>query len=277
MTDVAVTASKRGGQEPPAPVPVGGEAATGERRVAAVSLLASALLSVTGGIGLSVAFGWPAVLGEPAAVALPAFAEAEAAVRGWFVVMLFSSVVLVPGVLALHRLLAAGDGADGGGATGGGGSLLWATTAFGVVGAVVQTLGWVRWPLVVPALAERYLDPATPPETRAATQVAYDLLNQYAGGALGEHLGWLFQGLWAVGLSLLLLRARSLAPAWLRRSLPVLAIAWVATLIPGGWLHSGALEQTGTSLYSVWYVWTAVLGACLALSARRRREDGKGL
>lgn len=230
-----------------------------DRQVAGLSLLVSAVLSVAGGIGLAVAFGWPAVLGEPATVALPAFAASEVAVRAWFVVLLWSSVLLVPGVLALHRLVAGHLG---------GSALLGSASAFGLAGAVLQTLGWVRWPLVVPALADAYLDPAASPTARDATAATYDLLNRYAGAALGEHLGWLFQGLWAVGLSLFLIRLPSVAPAWLRRSLPVVAIAWGLTLVPAGWLGSDALAQAGTGLYSVWYLWLAVLGGYL-LAGRR--------
>ena len=45
----------------------------------------------------------------------------------------------------------------------------------------------------------------------ASGKVSYAVLNSYAGGALGEYLGWLFQALWAIGITLLLLRSRVLA------------------------------------------------------------------
>ena len=54
-----------------------------------------------------------------------------------------ASPVLIPGVIALHRLLARSRGTD---------AALLTVTAFGVIAPVVQSLGWVRWPLVVPAL-----------------------------------------------------------------------------------------------------------------------------
>ena len=75
--------------------------------------------------------------------------------------------------------------------------------AFGVVGAFARMLGWVRWPTTVPRLADAWSDPGATATSREATAAAYDVLNGYAGAALGEHLGWLLQGIWAVGVAVL--------------------------------------------------------------------------
>ncbi|NKY41215.1 DUF4386 family protein, partial [Cellulomonas septica] len=203
-----------------------------DRRTAALSLVASGAVAAVASVGLSLTFGWPDVLDAPATEALPAFAEVAGTVQALFVLQMAGSLVLVPGVIALHRLLARSRGTD---------AALLTVTAFGVLAPVVQCLGWVRWPVVVPGLAERYLDPATSPATRKATAAGYDLLNAYAGGALGEHLGWLLQGVWAVGLAVLAWRAADVAPTWLRGSLAVLAIAWTVTLVPAGWFADDAL------------------------------------
>ncbi len=74
-------------------------------------------------------------------------------------------------------------------------------------------LGWVRWPITVPTLTQAWTDPAASDSSREATAAAYDVLNGYAGAALGEHLGWLLQGIWAVGIAVLLLRTRRV-PRW---------------------------------------------------------------
>ena len=128
---------------------------------------------------------------------------------------------------------------------------------------VVQSLGWIRWPLVVPGLAERYLDPTASAATVDATAATYELINAYAGGALGENLGWLLQGVWAVGLAILAWRAADVAPTWLRRTLAVVAVAWTVTLVPAGWLASDALTALGSTVYSLWYLALLVLGATL--------------
>ncbi|WP_028049278.1 DUF4386 family protein [Cellulomonas sp. URHD0024] len=236
---------------------------TTDRRTAALSLIVSGALAALASVGLSVTFGWPDILDAPATEALPAFAKVAGTVQTLFVLEMAASLILVPGVIALHRLLARSRGTD---------TALLTVTAFGVVAPVVQSLGWVRWPLVVPALAERYLDPATSAGTQEATAASYDLLNAYAGSALGEHLGWLLQGVWAVGIAILAWRAADVAPAWLRRSLAVVAAAWTVTLIPAGWFDSDALSALGSSIYSVWYLGLLVLGVALLRSSSRDNE-----
>jgi hypothetical protein len=235
-----------------------------DRRTAAFSLIASGLLAAVASVGLSVRFGWPDILDASAAEALPAFAEVAGTVQVLFLLQMAGSLVLIPGVIALHRLLARSRGTD---------AALLSVTAFGVLAPVIQSLGWVRWPLVVPALAERYLDPSTSAGAKEATAAAYDLLNAYAGGALGEHLGWLLQGVWAVGLAVLAWRAADVAPTWLRRGLAVVAVAWTVTLVPAGWLASDALAAIGSTIYSVWYLGLLVLGIVLLRGSSRTASE----
>ena len=75
-----------------------------DRRTAAVSLIASGAVAAVASVGLSLTFGWPDVLDAPATEALPAFAEVAATVRALFVLQMAGSLLLVPGVIALHRL-----------------------------------------------------------------------------------------------------------------------------------------------------------------------------
>src|SRR5690606_3119190 len=103
-------------------------------------------------------------------------------------------------------------------------------TALGVLGGFSQMLGWVRWPVTVPHLADAYVGAG---QDRTSIADAYDVLNRYAGGALGEHLGWLFQGAWGVGLALLLIGVAGV-PRWFAYLGFVLTIAWWPLLIASG-------------------------------------------
>ena len=228
------------------------------RRTVLVSTIASAVLALVGSVGLAVSFGWPDVLDAPAAEALPAFAEASAAVRAFFLVQLAGSLALLPAVLGLHRVARGGRPAGPG---------LQAVTALGAAALVVQCLGWVRWPVTVPALADAYLDPAASDAQRAAAASSYELLNGYAGAALGEHLGWLLQGVWAVGIALVLVRSRVLGRTG--PVLAVLALGWTVTLVPSAWFGSAALESVGVNVYSVWYLALPVAATMLV----RRASD----
>ena len=226
-------------------------------RTTGLALAASGVLSAVGSVVLATAFGWPGVLEERGATALPAFAAAEGAVRTGFVLMLLSSVLIVPAAYGLEQALARP------------GAAARALTTFGVAGALFQVLGWVRWPITVPVLSDAY-GTATDEAGRAAVAASYDVLNHYAGGAVGEQLGWLFQGVWAVGVGVLVLRAAGL-PRWFAALGLALAAAW-AVLVPlAGFLGADALDAVGQPAYALWYVWLLALGVVLVLPQVDRR------
>lgn len=212
-------------------------------------LVASSLLAAVGSTVLVVVFGWPAVLDEPGTTVLPRFAADEQAIRAGFYLMLLSSLLLVPAAFGLAADL------------GRGGPWTRAMTAMGVAGALFQVLGWVRWPLTVPYLAHDYAA-AGDPATRQAIATSFDLLNRYAGVAVGEHLGWLFQGIWAVFVGLVVVAAAGV-PRWFGVVGLVAAAVW-AVLVPlAAILQADALSAVGLPAYSIWYVWLLALGGLL--------------
>lgn len=220
--------------------------------VAGALLAGSGVLSLVGYAILGTQFGWPAVLDEPGTVALDRFVEAEQWVRAGFYVFLVSSLLLVPGAIAVQDGLTRGQTAAR------------AITAFGVLGAFAQMLGWVRWPVTVPGLAERWTDPAASEADRAATAAVYDLVNGYAGGALGEHLGWLLQGVWAVGVSLFVLGARGLPRPFAVLGVLV-SVPWAVLVPVATAFDAPTLEFWSLNVYTAWYLWLLALGVLLVL------------
>jgi hypothetical protein len=71
----------------------------------------------------------------------------------------------------------------------------WATT-LGVIGLVVQMIGLLRWTFVVPVLANNFVTGSE--TTKEASKVAFQMVHQYGGVALGEHLGQLFTIAWTI-------------------------------------------------------------------------------
>jgi hypothetical protein len=217
-------------------------------RTIPVLLVLYALINSVMALVLGSAFGWPAVLDEPAAVVLPAFAAEQGTIVAGFYLMTIASVLLVPISLALRR----GTGEPG----------ERTVIAFGVLSGVVQTLGWIRWPVVVPSLSDAW---AAAPEGSVGRQVIagdFDTLNLYAGGALGEHLGWLFQALWAIGVAWWLLRGGSRGDRLLGGTGLALTGLWAAVfllpvLVPP--IADGPLGTAGFTAYGLWFLWLAAL------------------
>jgi hypothetical protein len=77
-------------------------------------------------------------------------------------------------------------------------TLLAVTTTAGVLAAVVQFLGLIRWPFLVPNLARTAADPSATAAQREAVDVVFQAFNRYLGVAVGEHLGYAFTGVWSV-------------------------------------------------------------------------------
>jgi len=135
-------------------------------------------------------------------------------------------------------------------------------TTVGLIGLVVQMVGLLRWTFVVPILANDYVTGNT--MTREASQVAFQVVHQYGGVVLGEHIGQLFTIVWTFLMSLAFAKLK-LLPTWVSllgygaSTIYLLAQAELfATVIPGFpvWDLAGFL---GSSLWLVWLIATGIL------------------
>lgn len=80
-------------------------------------------------------------------------------------------------------------------------------TTFGVLAGISQVLGLIRWVFVVPMLADAYTDSSSSEATKSAAVMVFQGFHQYAGVAIGEHLGQLFTALWIVLISVAMLNS----------------------------------------------------------------------
>ncbi len=147
-------------------------------------------------IVLGQAIGWPASLRLPAEQALPLIGRNVTAVQIGYWGYLLTVVAMVPFVLALRRF-----------AQSNGVKALLADTmaAFGLLAALLKSLGIVRWLVVMPELARVHAS-TSDAALRIALETSYVAINGYAG-SVGELLGvQLFSGLWLILLGLIFRR-----------------------------------------------------------------------
>lgn len=86
----------------------------------------------------------------------------------------------------------------------------WATT-LGIIGLIVQMIGLLRWTFVVPVLANNFI---TGNEmTKEASKVAFQIVHQYGGVVLGEHIGQLFTIAWTIMMTSAFAKLK-LFPKW---------------------------------------------------------------
>ncbi|MGF1647608.1 MAG: DUF4386 domain-containing protein [Kineosporiaceae bacterium] len=224
----------------------------GRRPVTGGLLVASALLSVLGYVVLGTQFDWPGVLDEPGTSALDKYVAAEQAIRAGFSVMALASLALIPAAFGLQAATARDHTAAR------------VVTAFGVLGAFAQLLGWLRWPITMPSVAEAWTAAQGDPVAETAVATSYNVLNNYAGGALGEHLGWLLQGVWAVGIFAIAWRAVGV-PQWVAGIGLLLSAVWGVAVPVATAVGADVLEFWALSVYTAWYVWLLVFGVVLVV------------
>ena len=150
------------------------------------------------GVGLNVPFGilgatfhYPDILRQPTAAVLTQFHAGGVPLIATWYAFVAAALFLVPVALFVHDALATTSGQRAS-------TIVRMATLAGIGAGVMQALGLIRWVFVVPVLARTFCDPTTSEPARAAAVGAFESLHQYAGVALGEHLGQLGTALWMV-------------------------------------------------------------------------------
>jgi hypothetical protein len=142
-------------------------------------------------------------------------------------------------------------------------------TAIGLLAALVQFLGLVRWPFTVPHLARLAADPASTPGTRDAVEVVFQTLNRYLGVAVGEHLGYLFTGVWTALAGVALIQSDVLHPLFgvvglgLAPLFVLGSLEFVGPFEVRGWRLAGTLVPLA---YIGWSVWLLAVGIGLLIT-----------
>jgi hypothetical protein len=222
---------------------------------AGLSLIAVPLLFNATFALLAARFDYPDVLRRPTAEVLSEFrAGGTTLVLIWWAFAL-SALLMVPLVVLLSS---ATDDADP--------TLLAVTTTTGVLAALVQFLGLVRWPFLVPYLARADADTDASPARREAVDVVFQSFNRYLGVAVGEHLGYLLTGAWTT-LAGVVLTQTTVTGGWLGvigivvgPLLMLCSLEFVGGHEPGGWKLA---EHLTPITYIAWSLWLVATGVAL--------------
>lgn len=204
---------------------------------------------------LARSFEYPDILRRPTSEVLERYAAGGSRLILTWWAFAMSAVLLVPTAVLVSATL---DDADP--------TLLTVATAVGVVAAVVQFLGLIRWPFAVPHLAREMTDPASSPARKEAVDVIFQTLNRYLGVAVGEHLGYLFTGAWTGVVGAAILQSDVVHPSFgivglvLAPLFVVGAAEFVGSNERHGWKLAGAIVPIA---YIGWSLWLLALGVAL--------------
>jgi len=204
---------------------------------------------------LAARFDYPDILRRPTSEVLARFSEGGTGlVLTWWGFAL-TAVLLAPLAILLS---AASDQADP--------TLLTVAATTGVLAAVVQFLGLIRWPFLVPYLAKQHADPHASEARKEAVDVVFQSFNRYLGVAVGEHLGYLLTGAWSI-LAGVALTQTDVVSGWV--GVPGVAIGGTLALCSLEFVGRG--EREGWKLaagvtpiaYVAWSLWLVATGVAL--------------
>jgi hypothetical protein len=205
------------------------------------------------------AFDYPTILRQPTAEILRRFQAGGTALKLTWHGFFLTAVAFVPLVILVGQVLAA-DVQDR--------AVVPLATTFGVLAAAVQFLGLIRWPYLVPYLARTFLDPSSSEATRDAVSVVFQAFHRTLGVAIGEHLGYLFTGLWTLLVGVAMTQG-DVFPAWLGwpgiglgLALMVGSVEFAGPFEEAGWTFAGMLVPIA---YIVWSLWLVAAGVTLIL------------
>lgn len=218
-------------------------------------LLAFALISVPVMFNWTFAslakqFEYPEILRQPTAAVLAKFRSGGSKlVMTWW---LFAMSALAFGLLAV--LLPIHFGFD------------MAATALiaslGLLASLTQFLGLVRWPFMVPHLAREAENAKA--EKLDAIDIVFQAMNRYLGVAVGEHLGYLFTGLWTLSLGAALIGGEDywltgfgISGLILGLLLALCSMEFVGKNELSGWKFAGAITPF---VYIAWSLWLIAIG-----------------
>lgn len=214
-----------------------------------IALIAVPILFNWAFASLAKQFDYPDILRKPTTEVLHKFRQGGSRlILTWWAfamsALLFGIIaVLVPYALALNQWQ----------------QVLIAT--LGLLASLVQFLGLVRWPFMVPHLAR---EAKTADKAKLASiDVIFQSLNRYLGVAVGEHLGYLFTGLWTLVLAIVLLPFGTFSlvlgvlGTLIGLLLVVCSLEFVGKNEEHGWKFAAAITPF---VYIAWSLWLIALG-----------------
>jgi hypothetical protein len=154
------------------------------------------------------------------------------------------------------------------------GSVARLSVVTGVIAALSQLFGLLRWTLVVPFLATRWVER---PGEHQALEVAYEVQHRLFGVLLGEHVGPLFMAVWTASVSMMLLKTK--APRWLPSAGFVSSVLFIAGL--GSGLSRAVpmpafVQPLPMIAFIAWSAWALATGVLLVIRSKAQAEGAVG-
>jgi hypothetical protein len=223
------------------------------RKITAVLLILAAVLANVGFTALGSIFNYPDVLDEPAGKVLASFHDSQGAVSAWFLVLAFAAALLAPIAIGVGRLSTE--------------RAMRIAVPVGIAAAVVQVIGLLRWPILVPGYASDAVSGNA--GTASSARDSFTTVSDILGTAIGETLGYFLTAAWTVLVVVAL--GRRYAGRWFQ----ILGIASAALVLIGvlSPLDLAGVDAANFIGYVLWSVWLISFGVVILVRDRREARE----
>ena len=219
------------------------------RKLTAAMLITAAVLSMAAFTALGSVFNYPDVLKDPPGDVLAEFRASQGAVSGWF-----RCSPPPPPCSPPSPSVSAGSPAA---------RAMRIAVPVGIAAAVVQVIGLVRWPLLVPGYAADAA--SSDPGVASRARDAFDTANQILGTVIGESFGYVLTAAWTL-LVIVALR-RSLAGRWFSVLGSVSAVLVLAGVLSP--LDLPLVDTANFAGYVLWSLWLVAFAGLLLVRSPR--------
>jgi hypothetical protein len=223
------------------------------RKLTAALLVLAAVLANVGFTALGSIFNYPDVLDEPAGKVLASFRDSQGAVSAWFVVLAIAAALLAPIAIGVGRFSTA--------------RAMRVAVPIGITAAVVQVIGLLRWPILVPGFASDAA--STDAGVASSARDSFTTVSDILGTGIGETLGYLLTATWTVLVVVAL--GRPYAGQWFQ----VLGVVSAALVLVGvlSPLDVAGVDTANFVGYVLWSVWLVAFGVVILVRDRRGARD----
>jgi hypothetical protein len=214
-------------------------------QVAGGLMVGAAVLANVGFTMLGSRFSYPDVLTEPARDVLTTFNGDAPAIGALFATLAVASALLIPIAWLTRHLIAPGRTRQ-------------VMVASGIAAGVVQVIGLLRWPLLVPRFADIATDPTSTAVEKADAINLFETFHDLLGGLVGETFGYALTAIWTVAM------VQGLRHRFGRWFAPVGVGS--AALVATGLVEKVGVEAAGLTNfvgYIAWSLWIIAVGVAL--------------
>ncbi|MBN8571931.1 MAG: DUF4386 domain-containing protein [Ignavibacteria bacterium] len=134
-------------------------------------------------------------------------------------------------------------------------------TISGIISIVAQMIGLLRWVFVVPVLGKN-MAAANSEAARESVRISFELIHQFAGVLIGEHIGQLFTIIWTIIICIVIYKTK-LFSSWISG---FGIISSVIYFFAHGELFSTVINNfpvwslAGFIGSTLWLIWLIILG-----------------